>query len=501
MQKNLRLRIRFITLLLLSIFCFNSSASATPLSAQFDRAWKKEEARQYLEQYGRLQKTVAKLHVGLEDEFSKSSRSLPFTILNFLGAKFWKAYGVEATSGIFVAAIPNSSNLPDSKVQMGDEVIAVEGFDVNNFDDFAQKLKEFKKSSLILKFKRSSHTWEENIPIIINKQEIFNFLMFDNRRWAFASGQNIVVTTKMMDFIKNDDELAFVLAHEMAHVRLRHQRGRNRTDIGKSVISTLVTALLNATLNYVANAGNSNNGVHHYYPPSEFESAIGDEVGGALMSGFEQKQERQADRLAVKFMMASGFNPENSLDLWRRWDETTGNRKDYSHPEEMDRRQYILEEIEQTKREEENKGKIKKDKTLEPPIAQFGNLEVIKAVNLITPELALASVINAKYFKKIDFYMDCLTDDYFKNTETTPEALKSEILKTSGALPFEAYDVIQFTKTYDKDDNVTAKVVFKTKTPFRDPWELPDTAYVSLFRKIDNKWKLYDLKSARGTSK
>lgn len=39
---------------------------------------------------------------------------------------------------------------------------------------------------------------------------------------AWADGRNIVVTARMMRFAATDDELAFVVAHEMAHNLLGH---------------------------------------------------------------------------------------------------------------------------------------------------------------------------------------------------------------------------------------------------------------------------------------
>jgi hypothetical protein len=45
----------------------------------------------------------------------------------------------------------------------------------------------------------------------------------DDQVNAFANGSTILVTTGMMRFLKNDDELALILGHEMAHNILAHQ--------------------------------------------------------------------------------------------------------------------------------------------------------------------------------------------------------------------------------------------------------------------------------------
>ena len=46
---------------------------------------------------------------------------------------------------------------------------------------------------------------------------------------AWADGHHIVITTAMTDFAGSDDEIAFVIAHEMAHNILGHNRPRGKT--------------------------------------------------------------------------------------------------------------------------------------------------------------------------------------------------------------------------------------------------------------------------------
>lgn len=43
-----------------------------------------------------------------------------------------------------------------------------------------------------------------------------------NQRNAYADGRHVVLTTGLLSRMRNDDELAFVIAHEMAHTILRH---------------------------------------------------------------------------------------------------------------------------------------------------------------------------------------------------------------------------------------------------------------------------------------
>jgi hypothetical protein len=49
-------------------------------------------------------------------------------------------------------------------------------------------------------------------------------LLSSHEQNAWSDGKHVVVTTAMMDLARSDDELAFVIAHEMAHNILGHSR-------------------------------------------------------------------------------------------------------------------------------------------------------------------------------------------------------------------------------------------------------------------------------------
>ncbi|NNE58229.1 MAG: M48 family metalloprotease [Hellea sp.] len=88
---------------------------------------------------------------------------------------------------------------------------------------------------------------------------------------AYANGKSIVVTAGMMDFVESDDELAYIIGHELAHNTQSHIR--------KSIT------------NYVLSLG-----------------------GTRYTRGFES----EADYVGLYFMVRAGYNPERVDDLWRR---------------------------------------------------------------------------------------------------------------------------------------------------------------------------------------
>ena len=91
-------------------------------------------------------------------------------------------------------------------------------------------------------------------------------LVRSNSSNAWTDGRRVVVTTAMMRLARNDDELAFVVAHEMAHNMLGHARTSSRSIFG---------------------------------------------LGGA------KRQELAADYDAVWLMTAAGYRPEGGISFLR----------------------------------------------------------------------------------------------------------------------------------------------------------------------------------------
>lgn len=93
------------------------------------------------------------------------------------------------------------------------------------------------------------------------------------RRDAGADGERVRVTVGMIDYVLDDDELAAVVAHEMAHNLLDHRARIDAVRRGR-------TAVVKAT-------------------------------------------EAEADRLSVWLMANAGFDPEAAISFWQRYGKAT----------------------------------------------------------------------------------------------------------------------------------------------------------------------------------
>lgn len=107
--------------------------------------------------------------------------------------------------------------------------------------------------------------------------------------------------------VENDDELAAVVAHEIAHITCRHvTRSLTRS-------MPLELAMLAAAI---------------YAEVREAESikrVLGGTMlihGGLVLTHYARQDEREADRIGLEYMARAGYNPAAAVRLWQRVAET-----------------------------------------------------------------------------------------------------------------------------------------------------------------------------------
>jgi membrane-associated protease RseP (regulator of RpoE activity) len=111
---------------------------------------------------------------------------------------------------------------------------------------------------------------------------------------AYADGQRVMVTRGMMGFVENDNELAYVVAHTMAHNMLGHAANqRNAATIG-SIIDNLTKI-------------------------SPDTSML---IGSGGIKAMPATLDTAADRLAVYLLARADYRVDGVAEFWRRFAET-----------------------------------------------------------------------------------------------------------------------------------------------------------------------------------
>jgi hypothetical protein len=106
--------------------------------------------------------------------------------------------------------------------------------------------------------------------------------------WTVPGG-NIYVTTGILDFIENDDELANVLGHEIGHNERKHTSRHIQRQVPAMWFGDQVAVIL--------------------------------DVLGQLTISFNQYQELEADQIGIDLAKAAGYNPLRGLSFWERMAE------------------------------------------------------------------------------------------------------------------------------------------------------------------------------------
>lgn len=131
-----------------------------------------------------------------------------------------------------------------------------------------------------------------------------------NRSWDYAvfvsqspnafvlpSGK-IGVTTGLLNLVRNDDQLAAVLGHEVGHVVARHAAERYSSTAATSMV---LSGVQSAAGDYAKAAGAI--------------GGLGAQLG--VLLPFSRRHELEADRLGVDYMQRAGYRPSESIALWR----------------------------------------------------------------------------------------------------------------------------------------------------------------------------------------
>jgi beta-barrel assembly-enhancing protease len=141
---------------------------------------------------------------------------------------------------------------------------------------------------------------------------------------AFAApGGIVIITTGMLNFLKNEDELAVILGHEIAHVELQHGI--------KSVGSEKVIKLLNGLGNFaVGQAGGS--GLQKI-AIEKLAAYVMDALLDNMRNGYGIEIESEADTRGMELAYEAGYHAPVMVNLIKRFKETTGSYGGASYPE------------------------------------------------------------------------------------------------------------------------------------------------------------------------
>lgn len=149
---------------------------------------------------------------------------------------------------------------------------------------------------------------------------------------AYASeGYKITLYRGLLQYLKNTDEIAAVVAHEMGHHLANHNQETQENVATGAVISGVITAVLLAA----ATDGAYQSSYQHQQNQEILENMMSAGAQIGLLS-YSKEQEREADLLATYLLSRAGYNLKRSQNLMLVLSEFAGDRRDSSRAAFLD---------------------------------------------------------------------------------------------------------------------------------------------------------------------
>ncbi len=170
----------------------------------------------------------------------------------------------------------------------------------------------------------------EKIAIAANKPNFkweFNLVDNDQINAFCLPGGKVVVYTGILQVAKNDDQLATVMSHEIAHALARHGAERMSHQQITNAIGQIGSVLMSG-----------------YSPEysSAFNLAYSTGVNVGVMLPFSRSHENEADEIGIHLMKKAGYNIREAISFWKNMKKLKGSNSDENslfstHPSDNER--------------------------------------------------------------------------------------------------------------------------------------------------------------------
>ncbi len=177
--------------------------------------------------------------------------------------------------------------------------LITDGKDLKNITEIGGRIQKAVTSFFLTKDNldpTANFEWEY---VLVKNKKIKN-------AWCMPGGK-IAVYTGILEVAKNNDGLATIMGHEIAHAVAKHSVERMSQAMALNVGTQVADIFLGGTINRARNTVGRATGMDIF------------QLG--VMNPFGRKQETEADYLGLIFASLSGFNITESVKLWERMSE------------------------------------------------------------------------------------------------------------------------------------------------------------------------------------
>ena len=187
------------------------------------------------------------------------------------------------------------------------------------YENFRSKTKLITSGKKLRSIKNIGKRIEDSVSsFFVNKNEKdptrnfqWDYILVDNDKvknaWCMPGGK-IAVYTGILKITQNEDALAAVMGHEIAHAVARHSVERASQSLTVNLGTQVADIFLGGAINRTRNTVGRSSGMDIF------------QLG--IFNPFGRKQETEADYLGLIFSSLAGFDIRESVKLWERMAES-----------------------------------------------------------------------------------------------------------------------------------------------------------------------------------
>lgn len=215
-----------------------------------------------------------------------------------------RAYNLNVDNGVVIIVVKQKSPAYDAGLVAGDVLMAINKIKISNINSLNMLTSKFGIGDLIeIQVLRGS----QGLNLTARIKEIpvsLPIVMIDSADVnAATDGKSILVTYGLLNFVKSDDEIAAVLAHELAHA----VRGHITKMQGSQAIGFLAALVLGIAAEN--SAPGSGEGVMRGIA----------QIGDIFNARYSRDLEREADYFGTRFVYYAGFDADACVTVEERF--------------------------------------------------------------------------------------------------------------------------------------------------------------------------------------
>lgn len=301
-------KIRVLILFLILAFGFTACASIGPTVTKEELKKAEEEFNQKFLQaseiwYPRIHRVGYKLLTSPVPDHGSGKEKFNFVGIGVEELKDYmrKSYGIDKKiQGIVITGIFPGSKAEGLDLKLGDMIEKMDDKAIKSVGAYFKKIRKAEKKSIKTQIYRKGARFTVDLPIEKVYYNAQFFLAPTPMLDAHATFSKINVGIGAIRYCRNDDELAAIMGHELAHVSLKHSLKKLGANIGTSIGYGILAGVIDAYT--FQGAGN----------------ALLNPAQEATQAKISQQYEREADYFGMQHAFHSGYNIQNGSKVFAR---------------------------------------------------------------------------------------------------------------------------------------------------------------------------------------